>query len=184
MKKVVIASVLAAIALFFWGFIYWVPLAQGLNIFRPAPNEVELAKALKDNLGTADGFYFLPTDMSDEAGLAVRHEAGPIAMIAYQSGGAPLVNPQVFLFGFLHELASAFLMALLLTWMAPRLHSFKERVQLVAGAGFAVSFYGNLGRPIWMVQPWSFHIFQFVYEITSWLVVALVLSWFINGSEK
>lgn len=184
MKKIVAASVVAAIALFVWGFIFWVPIATATGIFRPAPDEVALAKALKDQLGSADGFYFLPTDMADEQALAARHEAGPIAFVAYRSAGAPMVNPQTFLFGFLHNLVSALLMAFFLAWLAPRLHSFKERFQLVAGAGFIVSVFGNLGRPIWLVQPWSYHLFQFVYEVTCWLVVGLVLGYFINGSEK
>lgn len=184
MKKVLVASVLAAVALFFWGFIYWVPIANALHIFRPAPNEAGLGQALKEHLGTADGFYFVPSDMSDMATLEARHAAGPIASISYLSGGRPMMDPKTFVFGFLHELVSAFLMALLLAWLAPRLRSYGERVKLVAWTGAACAIFGNLGRPLWLVQPWSFHVFQTVYEITSWLLVALVLGWFINGSEK
>lgn len=184
MKKVVVASVFAAIALFVWGFIYWVPLALALNIYKPAPDEVALAKALEDNLGSADGFYFLPSDMSDEATLKARHAAGPIVTIAYISGGRPMLDPKTFVFGFVHNLISSFLMAMLLVWLAPRLRSYRERVRLVVMASFACAVFGNLGRPIWLVQPWNYHVFQFVYEVTSWLLVALVLGWFINGSEK
>jgi hypothetical protein len=184
MKKVLIASVLAAVALFFWGAIYWMPIGMAVGIYKPAPNEAALGQALKEQLGTADGFYFLPTDVSDEAAHKARHEAGPIAFIAYHAAGAPIMNPNTFVFGFLHELASTFLMALLLSWLAPRLASYGERVKLVAAAGFVTAFFGNLGRPIWMMQPWSFHVFQFVYEITCWLLVGAILAWFINGSEK
>jgi hypothetical protein len=184
MKKVLIASVLAAVALFLWGFIYWMPLATAVGIYEPAPNEAALGQALKEQLGTADGFYFLPVDTADQAALEARHQAGPIAFVAYRSAGGPMLDPKNLVFGFLHELASAFLMALLLYWLAPRLRSYGERVKLVASAGFVVAFFGNLGRPIWMVQPWSFHIFHFVYEATCWLLVGAILAWFINGSEK
>lgn len=184
MKKVVIASLLAAVVFFFWGFLYWVPIGTAVGIYRPAPDEVALAKALKDNLGTADGFYFVPTDMSNLEALEARHQAGPIAQIAYLSAGRPTMEPSTFAFGILHYWISAFLMALVLAWLAPRLHSYGERVRLVAGAGFAAAVFGNLGRPLWLKQPWSFHVFECVYEILGWLLAGLVLAWFINGSEK
>lgn len=184
MKKVVIASLLAAVVFFIWGFIYWVPIGTAVGIYRPAPNEVALAQALKDNLGSADGFYFVPTDMSDIPTLEARHLAGPIAQISYLSQGQPVMNPSTYGLGFLHYLVSAFLMALVLNWLAPRLRSYGERVKLVAGSGLAAAVFANLGRPLWLKQPWSFHVFEVVYEIVGWLLVGLVLGWFINGSEK
>lgn len=184
MKKVVLASLLAAVALFFWGFLYWVPLAIALDIYQPARNETALVQALKEHLGDTDGFYFVPGAMADPAELEARHAAGPIVTISYVAGGRPMMDPKTFAFGFLHEWASALLMGLLLAWLAPRLRSFGERVKLVAGAGFICAFFGNMARPLWLVQPWGYHIFQTVYEITCWLLVALILGWFINGSEK
>ena len=47
-------------------------------------------------------------------------------------------------------------------------------------AGLSGSVFSNLGKPIWWIQPWSFHILNFVYDITSWALAALVLAHFVR----
>ncbi|MEM1204944.1 MAG: hypothetical protein AAGN66_17065 [Acidobacteriota bacterium] len=179
MKKLILASLAASVLLFFWGWIWWGPIASGLGMIQTVPDEASLGESLASHL-PADGVYVLPYAMAGDESAAL-HESGPIATVYFRAAGAPVMAPGVFAKGFAHMWVSVLLMAALLRWLSPRLVSFGERFCLVVGAGLATAVFDHLGRPVWFYESWSYHSFLTAYSITSWVLVGLVLAWFLHG---
>lgn len=180
MKRLLAATFLASMALFFWGFIFWTVLEPALGIMQTAPDEAAVAASLAEQLKT-EGTYFIPSDTGDLADFGSRHQAGPLVTVFFRPQGAQVMAPSTFAAGFLHMWVSVLLMALLLRWIARYLDSYGQRVRFVTWVGAISAIFSNLGRPIWYFQPWDYHILQAAYGVTSWLGVGLILAWFLHG---
>lgn len=180
MKRILAATTLAAVLLFFWGFVFWTVLEPTVGVFRAAPDEAALGQALKAHL-SEEGTYFLPMDTSNMDAWTARHEDGPLATIMFRPQGAPPMAPSVLGAGFVHMWVSILMMAFLVRWIARFLGSFRQRFLLVAWIGAIEAVFANLGRPIWYFQPWDYHVLQAVYALSAWALVGLVLAWFLHG---
>jgi len=184
MNKLILGSVLAAVAMFFWGFLYWAAFPFTYRIMAPAPNEGALAKTIGDAL-PASGVYLLPHPKGgSEDEVAKRFQAGPLVQINIQKRGTAPVQGSVFFWGFVHMLVSAFVMGLVLRAAAPAAPSFGSRLQIGALAGVAAACYSNLGKPIWWHQTWDYHLLNFGFDLGSWLLAALVLAWFVRDPSS
>lgn len=184
MKRLLAATTLASVALFFWGFLFWTALEPALGVVDRVADEGALAADLATHLERS-GTYMLPAASSaetlDSADFRARHENGPLVTVFYRREGAPAMAPGTFAAGFAHMWISVFLMALLLRWIARYLGSFRQRAGFVTWVGLISGVSSNLGRPIWFFQPWDYHFLETAYDITSWMGVGLILAWFLHG---
>lgn len=182
MKRVFVGSVLAAVVMFVWGFLFWATFPFPKQILRSVGDEPALAALLKHHL-PATGVYLLPNmkEGQSQDEFTRRHREGPLAQIVYVAEGVDPMGASVFLGGFVHMLVSAFILALALRAAAPSLGTFGARFGLVALVGLAGAVYSNLGRPIWWHQPWDYHLLYFAYDFGSWLLAGLVLAWAVRS---
>ena len=180
MKRILAATTLAAVLLFFWGFLYWAALEPSLGVMRTATDEAALASDLQKHL-SEEGTYFLPSDDADVDAWTKRHSEGPLVTVMYRPSGATAMDPAVFAAGFAHMWVAILMMAFLVRWIARYLGSFKQRWAFVAWIGAIEAVFANLGRPIWYFQPWDYHLLQAFYAFSSWALVGLVLAWFLHG---
>lgn len=181
MKSILTGAVLAAVAMFLWGFLYWSVSGISTRVLHPVPDEMALAQKLAEVLPRSGGYMLpFPANTSTEEFMK-RLASGPLVQILYNRDGADPLQASVFVYGFLHMLASALVMAFALSQALPALPTYGARLQLVVVTGLAGSLFANLGRPIWWHQPWDFHLMNFAYELTSWMVAALVLARFVRS---
>ncbi|MGH8494574.1 MAG: hypothetical protein ACREVN_00385 [Gammaproteobacteria bacterium] len=183
MGRLITGAVLAAIAMFIWGFLYFAvnPLTQ--TVFQRAPDDAAAQAALLDNLPET-GTYLIPGNMEDEAAFAELHEAGPIAFVHISREGRPVMSGSVLLYGFLHMLVTAFLLAWLLRMAAPGLTTYGARVGFVTLAGFTASFFTHVGAIVWWSLPPDWFLFAAVYDLTAWIVAGLVLAKFVGVARQ
>lgn len=179
MKQVFVGSAVAAVALFFWGFLFWGASTIPYRIMSPVRDEPALLRALSAQL-PGGGVYLVPHPSDPD--MMKKQQAGPLVEILYRSAGA---RPPAVTFGggFLHMFVGAFLMGLLLRQALPALGTYGARVSFVLLAGLAGATYAHLGAPLWWHQPVRFHALFFVYDVTSWLVAGLVLGRFLRTRE-
>jgi hypothetical protein len=177
--KSLIGIVLAAVVMFFWGFLFWTVSPLPKRIMKTAPDEMALAQGLGAQLKDS-GVYILPgmREREPESEYASRVKAGPLAWVIFRREGTEPLGATTFAAGFLHMLASVAIMAWLLGLAGP--DTYAGRLGLTLVAGLAGSVFSNLGKPIWWIQPWDFHILNFAYDITSWALAALVLAHFVR----
>lgn len=182
MLRPLLGCFLAAVAMFVWGFVFW-----GLKPLDPFAHttlaqEQAVAEALADQLPEA-GVYFLPDiGTGTEAEWVARHEAGPLAMIAFRPGGADPQAPAKMLMGFFHMLVVAALLGLVI-WYA-NLGSYGGRFSLAALVGVAATIFPNISQPIWFDLPWRYFLTVSVYDLVAWLLAGAVLAYFVRPKES
>ncbi len=186
MLRAALASALAAVLMFVWGFSFWMfgPLPK--KMMKPAPDEAALLYALQNALPES-GVYTMPhcpngepTDAEKEAAMK-RMEAGPIVGIFYHKGGHG--GLKTFGMGLLHMFGAALFASVLLSLALPGLHSFGARWLFVTLLGLFASFAIHLAMPIWMMHPWEFWLGLSAQEGVAWMLAAVPLAGLIRPKE-
>lgn len=184
MKKLFAGSLLAAVAIFIFGSIYWTSPIMGAGSRDIADDET--AQALLKGTFPETGIYYVPgIDLysQDAERYNALHEAGPVAMInIIHDPGSPM-PPATFVAGFLHEWLVCFLIGLLLLKVAPALPGYGAKVGFVTLAGLTMALFVNVGAIIWWSMPAALQLADAVYNIGAWLLAGLVLARFVPGEQ-
>jgi hypothetical protein len=178
-SRLLIGALLAALAQFVWGFLFWTtPIGMASMAHAPDPERAQRALA---ELFPADGAYFVP-DLEEGAGArerwTERHLRGPLGMVFVHRAGADPMAPMVFVNGYLHMLITCVLIGWLLARAGAALPTWGAQVGFVALAGFAAAFWGHAGDPIWFYQPWRYHLVAMVYDLVAWALAGAILARF------
>lgn len=182
MRRILIGSVLAALAMFFWGALVWVGPATDA-VFMEVPDQEALSQDLLAQLRSS-GVYLLPWDPHDMPTTEALQREGPLATIHFRRQGVEPGSLWVLVGGFLHMLVSALIFAATLKVVAPALPTYKSRVSFIFLIALALAVFCNLEQPIWWHQSWSFHIFHTFYDSSSWLIGGLVLAAFVRSPQE
>lgn len=177
MKRFLLGSIIAAVAGFVWGAVFWMsPLPN--NVIQQAKSDVLLGAELKVTLNES-GVYYLPGG-GDPTGEEFQrlHRAGPIAMIFYQREGAEPMAPSTFAAGLVHGWASIALAAVLLGMALPALGGYAARVGFVTLVGVISSVFSDIGGTVWWPISMDWALIMSVYGVVFWLVTGLILAAF------
>jgi hypothetical protein len=178
MTKLTLGTILATVALFVWGAVFWMnPLPY--TYLERTSDDAQAGQALLAHFPRT-GTYILPGPHHEEATLKRLHEAGPLAMVHVVKQGRPLMAGSTFALGFLQELVVVMLIGALLHLARNSLTRYVARVRFVTVAGIAAAVFSDFGAPIWWNHPWPFHLVSAIYAVTGWFVVGLVLAAFIR----
>lgn len=182
MKNLVIGSLLAAVVLFFWGFLFW---AVGLgDPYTHLGSEEAMLEALDRNLPEPGVYQFPDMKVLDEATFMARHRGGPLATIFLRKAGAEPGGPMVFILGFLHMLATCFLLGLILDRVLPVAAAYTERLIIIGLAGAAAATWSAWNGPIWWYWPWSYGFKIFLYDLIAFVLAGLVLAAFVRPPKR
>ncbi len=177
MPRLLLASVLAAIAMFVWGFLFWGISPLPGSVMKPVEQVPEVQAALKRSFPES-GAYFVPPPPGDPEQTAAWHEAGPLAMVHIRREGAPMMDPGVMFWGFVHGWVVCLLLGWLLGSAAPALPGYVSRVAFLTVAGFAAALFIDYGSIIWWYSDRSWQLLDLSYHTGAWLVAGLVLAAF------
>lgn len=180
MKQLLLGSLLAAVALFIWGAVFWMSPLPNI-VLGQARDDEAAGRALLENFPES-GTYVIPSEQHDEATFTRLHEAGPIATIHVRREGAPAMAPQVFIYGFLHGLLACFLLGLLMKMALPGLPTYGLRVGFATLAALTAGVFLELGQVIWWSHPPALHLLNLVWSATAGLIAGLVLAYFLRPS--
>ncbi|MBL9176202.1 MAG: hypothetical protein JNL10_21850 [Verrucomicrobiales bacterium] len=173
MKRILLGSLAAAIALFLFGAAFWTCPIPYAYVEKAAVGDVELGQALRNALPN-DGLYLVPSITTDPKQSTELHRQGPVVTIHYRKGGVEPMTPGFFASGFLHGWVTTFLLAGLLHLTArPR---FGQRLLIVTVAGLAGVNYMVLGAGIYWFQPWPWLMLNAAYDAVAFVVSGLVLA--------
>jgi hypothetical protein len=180
MKKLFVGSLLAAVAMFIFGAVYWsssIMSAGAREVTDDAAAQVMLREMFPET-----GIYWIP-GMSlyaeDPESYTALHEAGPVAMINILHDPGQPMAPRTFAAGFLHEWVVCFLIGLLLLRAAPALPSYGSRVGFITMAGFVMAVFVDLGAVIWWHMPLALQLADGLYNVIAWLLAGLVMARFV-----
>lgn len=174
MKRIILGIVLATIACYFWGFLYW-----GLNplpyaTWERTPNDEAAGQALLEHFPET-GTYFVPSPQLEEETLARLHEAGPIGFVHIMREGKPVMQSDIMAKGFLLTLVTTALIAMLLKLVGPAIPSRAAAVKFAALAGFVAIVMIDFGDSVWWYVSWSWKAHMAFYHLSSWVLTTAVL---------
>ena len=177
MQKLMTGSLLAAVAMFIFGAIYWTSPLSGVGIHEPADSVV--AQAILAETFPETGVYWVPgmSLYSENPELfETLHISGPVAMVNIVYAPGPPMAPATFVLGFLHNLVACFLIGLLLSKAAPALGTYGARVGFVVLAGLTTAFFVEMASVVWWRMPLPNQLISALYDIVAWLIAGLVLA--------
>jgi small basic protein len=178
MKRLVIGVVLAAVALYAWGFLVWGAGPYATLIWKQAKDHEVAGQMLREQF-PENGTYFVPA--ATQENVEQRFEQGPVAMVhMLRVDGRPAFDPSIMVQGFFVNLVVIVLVALLLKQVASALPTYLDRVKFVALAGLASAILIDIGDCAWWQMDWGWMAYRGAYHTTAWVVMGLVLGCFLG----
>lgn len=180
MKNLAVGSLLAAVAMFIFGAVYWSSPVMSVGAREVADDAA--AQSILRHAFPETGVYWVPgmrLYAEDTERYNALHEAGPVAMINIVQDPGPPMAPSTFVAGFLHEWIVCFLIGLLLLRVAPALPGYGDRVGFVTLAGFVMAVFVDLGAVIWWNMPLALQLVDGLYNVVAWLLAGLVMARFV-----
>jgi hypothetical protein len=157
-----------------WGWVYWRDALPN-KALGAIYDEGELVRDLQVHFPES-GTYMIPGPGDDDAAIRELLDTGPVATFSVlnrrdlpsglERQGGPFV--QAFL--------SAFCIGWILRRARPALRRYRSRVLFVALIGFAAAIYADFAEPIWWYHPWGWSIARAIFDLTSWILAGLILS--------
>jgi hypothetical protein len=178
MKSFAIGGLLAGLALFLFGAVYWMSPVGMLALAEAPPDSV--SQAALDEAFPATGSYFVPGQDHDREAWTAAHERGPIAVVHLRKEGLSPMSPTLLLRGLLHALASAFVLAFLMALVVRALPSYRSRLLFAGVVGLLASIFTNAGAAIWWYHSSSWTLVLGVYDVLAYLVMGAVLGAFVR----
>lgn len=174
MKRFVLAPFLAALAMFFWGFIYY-----GLSgiPYKALGTVGDVGPAL-NQLFPADGTYILPDPRNSPEKLGELMTRGPLATVHIKKGNLKAMDPAVMGKGFALEFVSCLLLALLLHKTFGSQDCSSCRFRFCVMTGVLVTLFANGGQAIWWQQDWGWHLMTMLHDIVCFALAGAVLTFF------
>lgn len=183
MKKFVVGPVLAALAMFMFGFLFWgIPHALPYNSLGSVPDESATLLSL-GKLFPASGAYLLPDPRGAQDKVTELMKRGPLAEVHIRKEGMDPLSPGDMAGGYLQMLAIAIVLAVLLNRMTRAFDCWACRVKFCAMIGVLVAI-GDLGATVWWHHQLSWTLWQALFDFVSYLIAGLVLACFVKPTPS
>jgi hypothetical protein len=179
MFKLIVGSLLAALAMFLVGGIYWGALPLVPFGTETTQGDDSFAAAMLAAMPKS-GTYTVPDLHGDMATLEQKHLRGPIAMIHVHREGMPPMDGGMMFRGFLQGWASVAVAALLLQMVLPALRSYGSRVWFFMLLGLVIAVFKDGAGAIWWHYGPKWATVVALYDLLAWLAAGLVLAKFLK----
>lgn len=172
MAKNPLRILLAAVAMYFWGFLYWGISPLPYQSWQQTDDAAAQA-ALREHF-PSPGTYFVPGMNHPEAELAALYAKGPIAMVHMASvDGRPIMDPAMMAIGF----GLCLFTAAAIAWVVSRFGgAYADRLKSVLILAFAASFAIHLGDVVWWSVDVGWKIWPMVYDFAAWTIAGAILA--------
>jgi hypothetical protein len=180
MAKTLLGGVLAGVAMFFVGFIFWgTPLSQIAFNRIEAPQSAAVQQALAETLtATGTGTYAIPATGTAAGDLL--YARGPVAMVHFNSGGFPVVDNGSLGSGFILAIVTGLIIALALGTVGARVPDFFSRARIAILFALAATLYIEIGQPIFNHYGYRYWVYLFLSDFIGLSVAGLIIArWFL-----
>ena len=182
-KRILLAGILGALAMFLWSFVAHDVLPLGTAGISEMPSEPAVLASMSSSLGERSGLYMFPgfglgsnATRQQKAAAMQDYEkklaSNPSGILIYHPPGASGMTPARLGTEFLTELIEAFLLVFLLAQTS--LVSFGSRVGFVALAGLLAAIATNIPYWNWYGFPLTYTLSYMTIEVVSFLIVGIV----------
>ena len=176
MLRILIGSLVAAVVTMVLGWVFFGSpvMNQGYRT-APAATQTAVLEALKTL--PESGTYILPSGESTEAQAEAQ---GGVAVVQMNKEGIErMMDPMIFLKGFIHMAISFLLIGFFLLMLRGPLPSFASRVVPVLLLAAIAVVWTRLGQPIWFHTDWRNALYLAITDFLSLAAGGLIVSAFI-----
>jgi hypothetical protein len=187
MKRIFLAALLGAIAMFIWTAIAHMALPLGEAGIREIPNEAAVLGAMQSSITDEAGLYFFPgLGLGPKPSREAKHEAmkhmdeklarHPSGLLLYHPAGS---RPFVMARHLSAEFVTEFLEALLVVYLLSltRLTTFGARVAFVTVAGVLAAIATNISYWNWYGFPAVYTSAYIFIQVVGFLCIGLIAAW-------
>ena len=181
MARVIIGAVVATIAMFFIGFIFFAtPLARLSMAKIDDGQAAAVQQALAANLPRT-GTYSVPG--MDTRAQTNMFSQGPIATVHYNTGGFAATEPATLVKGMVLNFIVALLIGAALIGIDRRVPDFGSRARVAVIIAVAATAFTHLGEPIYWHHDWGHFIYLFVADSLMLAAAGLIVAWFLPSAR-
>lgn len=183
MIRVIFGALVAAVAMFAIGFIFFGPV--GLSSFATGSVTDLQAAAVQQSLAAnlpRTGTYLIPS-AEGSAAQTVMYGQGPIATIHYNLDGFPVMDTTTMAMGLVFNFLVALVIGAALIGIDRRVPDFRSRSRVAMLIAVAASAFNHLGEPIYWHHDWPHFVYVFVADSAALVVAALILARFLPVSR-
>lgn len=178
-----VGVILAALASFVWGMVYWGANPLPYTSWKQAPDDAAAGRALREHFPES-GTYYVPGMRHEPETLARLYRNGPVAFVHVTArDGRPQHDPLVMVKGLALYLTAAFVLGLLVRMVAPALHTFGRQAGFAVLGGAAAALLIDGGDAVFWYLPAAWKLHQAVYDFTAWTIAVLVLGRFVRPTS-
>lgn len=177
MVRLALGAVLAAVVLFFFGFLYWGLNPLPYRAWHQASDDVAAGAALKQHFPEA-GTYFVPAMTHAAAEHEKLSADGPVAMIHILPQGKPLMDPNQMGAGFVLGLLVSVGMALVIWIARAALVTWAHCLALSLAVGLVAAILVDGGDVVWWFASPSWALSRGLYDAAACLVAGGVVGLF------
>ncbi|MBD3760664.1 hypothetical protein [Rhizorhabdus sp.] len=180
MARTLLGGVIAGVALYLVGFLFWgTPLSQLAFNRLAQPESAAVQQALAEYLTkSGTGTYMVPTVGSAEGDLL--YARGPVAMVHFNSSGFPIVDSTAMGTGFLLAIVTGLIIALAMGAIGARVTDFFSRAQVAILFALAGTVYTELGQPIFNHFGYGYWVYLFLSNFIGLAVAGVIIArWFL-----
>ena len=180
MPRVIIGALVAAIAMFIIGFIFFAtPLARLGTANLEDAQAAAVQNALAVNIPKT-GTYSVPG--IDTPAQTNMYSRGPIATVHYNTGGFAATDPTTIVGGLVFNFVIALLIGAALIGIDRRVPDFGSRARVAVIIGVAASAFTHLSEPIYFHHDWPHFIYLFIADGAMLAAAGIIIAWFLPKS--
>lgn len=191
-KRVVLAGVLGAVAMFIWSFVAHMLLPLGYTGVREMPNESAVLGAMQSSLGQTSGLYLFPglgagpNPTAAQRNAAMKDyepklAANPSGLLIYHPPGAKGITGGKLGLEFLTEFVEALLAVILLA--QTRIGSYAGKVGFIALVGVVAAVTSNIPYWNWYGFPGNYTVAYMFTQVVAFLVAGLAAAAVVKNRE-
>lgn len=192
-KRIILAGVLGAIAMFIWTAIAHMATPLGEAGIGEIPNEEAVLTAMQSSIGAKTGLYMFPgMGLGPDATHAQKSEAmkgyeaklekNPSGLLLYHPAGSrPMMMPKHLTIEFITELIEALLVVALLAQTS--IVTFGGRVGFVTVAGIFAAITTNVSYWNWWGFPATYTAPYMFIQIVGFFLVGLIAAFVFKKSS-
>lgn len=184
-KRILLAGVLGAIAMFIWSFVAHMVLPLGYTGVREIPNESAVLGAMQASLGQTSGLYLFPglgagpNPTAAQRNAAMKDyepklAANPSGLLIYHPPGAKGITGGKLGLEFLTEFVETLLAVILLA--QTRIVSYAGKVGFITLVGIVAAVTSNMPYWNWYGFPGNYTAGYMTMQIIAYLVAGLVVA--------
>lgn len=184
MVKFILGIVVASVALYMWGFLFW-GLGPYPTLIWKQPTDMAVARSALAEQFPQAGTYFVPPYTGDDDAFQKGYEEGPVAfvqMLAPQ--GRPAMDASIMIRGFVLNVLVIVLLALLLKQVVAATPTYLSRVSVATLVGLVAAVFIDIGDTAWWGIALEWKLYQAAYHVSAAVVVGAVLGLFITPAAQ